>query len=235
MVTYNKILFDIKETLSSNQVIDDFNIDERRIMYIFNNQRSLWLKREYNTPGRRFNSSIVQSFCIDLEVQSSDICPCDNFYECDEFLVSKTTLPVFLELHHKPAIIKVGSPDLKALFFSPVPYAQSVYSGSGRFNQNSLFVFFIENKLYIPIKKKEHKLISRLNIMGIFEDPTELSKFKNCSGEVCFDKDSQYPINAGMIPFIKDMVVKELLMSYQLPKDDINDANFNPGLNNIKQ
>jgi len=222
MITYNKIVFDIKETLSANKIVDDFNIDDRRIIYLFNIQRNLWLRKEYNTPGRNFSPQIIQSICVNLELKPSNICPCDEVSDCDEFLVSTVSIPTLLELHHKPAITKIGSPDLKNYFFSVVPYAQSVYSGSGRFNSRANFAFLIENKIYIPIKSKSQRLIERINIMGVFEDPTALTDFKNCNGTICFDKDSPYPISSTMLPFIKEMVLKELLL--QGPKDSNNDS-----------
>ena len=225
MVTYNTIVYDIKETLTSNKIVDDYNLDDRRIIYIFNNIRNLLLKREYNLPGKRFDTSIIQSMCVDLELKNSDICPCSDYDGCDEFLVSTVAIPPFLELHHKPAIVKIGSPDLKNYFFSVVPYAQSIYSGKGRFNNNGLYAFLIENKIYIPIKNAKHKLIERINIMGVFEDPTELSKFNNCTtNTVCFDKDAPYPINGANVSLIKELVLKEIGM--QFPKDNINDANY---------
>ena len=223
MITYNTIVYDIKETLTGNKIVDDFDIDDRRIIYLFNIQRDMWLKREYNTPGRNFSPQIVQSICVDLELKSSYLCPCNDFEGCDEFLVSTVDIPTFLELHNKPAITKIGSPDLTNYFFSVVPYAQSIYSGNGRFNSRGNFAFLIENRIYIPIKSAAQKLISRINIMGVFEDPTALASFKSCSGQVCFDKDAPYPVSSAMIPFIKEMLLKEL--SIRGPKDVINDSN----------
>jgi len=224
MITYNTIIYDIKETLASHKIVDDFNVDDRRIMYLFNIQRSLWLKREYNTPGRSINVQLLQSICLDLELKSANACPCDTIEGCDEFLVSTVELPQLIDLNDKPALVKIGSPDLKNYFFSFVPYAQSVYSGSGRFNNRSIFAFILNNKIYIPIKAKEHKLIEKINVVGIFEDPSELKNFFDCNTQQqCFDKDKPYPVPLNIVPFIKEMVLKELLLN--LPKDNVNDSN----------
>ena len=71
------------------------------------------------------------------------------------------------------------------------------------------------------------KLLGRVNIMGIFEDPEALSKFCNTDGSTCFNPDSEYPISNWMVPFIHENIVKQIITAIQLPEDNTNDAASN--------
>ena len=69
------------------------------------------------------------------------------------------------------------------------------------------------------------KEITRLSVSGIFADPEDVSAFSTCAGSSCFNWDSQYPVAAGMVKRIIDMVLKERLgFSYTLREDEENDA-----------
>ena len=65
-----------------------------------------------------------------------------------------------------------------------------------------------------------------INLRGVFEDPMQVATIKNCcTQEPCWDIDSSYPINADMIPTIKDLIFsKELKIMLGEPSDKSNNA-----------
>jgi hypothetical protein len=223
MATLNEIVYDILEDVRSNAVSDDLDIDERLVIYKLNVQRALQLRNEFNKPGRTLDSFLVQSLgCVELVTADSSECP-DIPSGCT-ILKTKCTIPKTIELHHKTAITKVGPVDKLSYFFSYIPYQQAPFSGEGKFSKDVVYAFLYEDRMYFKVTGTIAKFLTRVNIMGVFEDPTKVEEFCTTNGESCFSKDDQYPVNDWMIPYIKEQVVRELVMSLQMPEDNINDG-----------
>lgn len=223
MATLNELVYDILEDVKSNAISDDLDIDERLVIYKLNIQRALMLRNEYNKPGRTLDSFIVQSLgCVELEAVDSSECP--DFPSDCTILRTTCAIPKTIELHHKTAITKVGPVDKLGYFFSYVPYQQAVFSGNGKFANNVVYAFLYEDRMYFKTTGTISKFLTRVNIMGVFEDPSKVESFCTESGDSCFSKDAQFPVNDWMIPFIKEQVVRELVMSIQMPEDNVNDG-----------
>lgn len=226
MATLNEIVFDVLESVRSHHIVDDEDIDRRQIIYNLNLQRSLWIRNELNKPGRTIDPFTVQSLgCVELEVADTSDCP-ELPVGCS-ILRTKCEIPKTVELHQRNAITKVGPVDKMDYFFSFVPYHQTIFSGNGKYNQNSVFAFLHNNRMYFKVNKAQQKLIRRVNIMGIFEDPTKVSEFCNTSGAPCFSADDQYPISSWMLPYIKQDLINQVVGSIQMPEDNTNDATAN--------
>jgi hypothetical protein len=67
-------------------------------------------------------------------------------------------------------------------------------------------------------------LITNITIRGIFEDPTSLSGFINCSGESCYSLYDPYPLNLWMWAYIKPYVLQQLMQKGTNTLDDANNA-----------
>lgn len=226
MATANEIIFDILEDVKSHHIVDDLDISERQVLYKLNVQRALWLRNELNKPGRTTDPFTVQSLgCVELEMADSSECP-DLPVGCT-VLRTKCEIPKTVELHHKDAITKVGPIDKLDYFFSYVPYEQAIFSGNGKYNSKSIYAFIYNKRMYFKVNSAQAKLLKRVNIMGIFEDPSAVSTFCNTDGTACFSYDTEYPISTWMIPFVKEQIVRELVQSLQLPEDNTNDATSN--------
>tara|TARA_R100000900_G_scaffold28666_3_gene22521 strand:+ start:6503 stop:7201 length:699 start_codon:yes stop_codon:yes gene_type:complete len=226
MATANEIIFDILEDVRSSHITDDLDISERQVLYKIGVQRSLWIRNELNKPGRTIDPFIVQSLgCVELEATNSSECP--NLPVGCTVLRTTCDLPKAVELHHREAITKVGPIDNLDYFFSFIPYQRAAFSGSGKYNKDSIFAFIYNKRMYFKVNSEQSKLLRKVNIMGIFEDPTEVSKFCNTDSSSCFSLDDEYPISNWMLPFIHEQVVKQLITSLQLPEDNSNDAASN--------
>jgi hypothetical protein len=224
MATLNEIIYDILEDIKSNAVSDDLDIDERLIIYKLNIQRALQLRNEYNKPGRLLDEFIIQSLgCV--KVRPADSSDCEDFPADCTILETECELPKTMEFNSKTAITKVGPVDMLNYFFSFVPYHQAVFSGNGKFAKNVVYAFIRNKRMYFKVNGTAAKFLTRVNIMGIFEDPTAVENFCTTAGEACFDKDAEYPVSEWMLPYIKEQVVRELVMSMQMPEDNVNDGN----------
>lgn len=225
MATLNELIYDILEDVRSYNVTDDSDIDERQVIYKINNQRTLWLRNEYNKPGRTIDPFTIQTLaCVELE--PADSSECTDFPSGCTILRTKCTLPKVVELHDRSAITKIGPVDMLGYNFSLIPYAQAPFAGSGKFNGKTIFGFIRSNRIYFKTNTMQAKFLSRVNIDGLFEDPTAVNSF--CGGDTeCFSRDDQYPINSWLVPYLREQVVKELVMGIQMPEDTTNDATSN--------
>lgn len=224
MMTLNKLVFDILETVKSNKVNDDVDIDERQIENSINIQRALWIRNEYNKNGRVIDPDVIQNLqCVELEVVDRSACPCTIPVDCS-MLRTKQLIPVTIELHNKPAITKIGPVDRLDEFYSFVPYHQVIFSGNGKFNTEAVFAFAYDGRIYFKAKKAKSRMLKYVNIMGVFEDPSEVAAFTACDGTTCFSKDGKYPVKAWMWPMMKEYILKEYITSMQMPEDNSNNA-----------
>lgn len=224
MATYNKVIYDILELLKSNKISDDVDISPLQIDFHLSNQRALWLRNEYNKPGRTIDPQIVQDLkCLELEeVNAADCCgvtvPCIA-------LRTKKQLPQFVELHSGPAITRVGPPNKLRTSFNFGSQEKSIYSMSNKYTYKTVETFILNNYLYILTRDPDYQTMDYVNIQGVLSDPLELRDFKcDSSGDTCFSLEDTYPIANWMLPYVKEQVLNQFGLALQLPKDHSNDA-----------
>lgn len=226
MATLNEIVFDIIETARNNNISDDTQLDERLITYKFNNQRSLWIRNEYNKPGRKLDPSLVQDFgCLTLvEVDAAECCDIET--DC-MVLRTEKKLPHFIDLHTGPAITRVGPVNKIKIPFNFVDRDVAILSFYNKYAKG-LFSFLQNDYIYIIITDPNLEYIEYLNVRGVVEDPTKLSEFKCAdSDDACFDANKEYPMSSWMIPYITEPIINQLLGTLKIPRDISNDANEN--------
>jgi len=95
--------------------------------------------------------------------------------------------------------------------FQFVDYEEAKVAGNGRFNGDVVFAFLLDGYMYITSKNASlfFKAISRINIMGVFENPVEASVFKNCDGSVCYDENTDYPLAKWMTNSIETIIFEK--------------------------
>lgn len=223
MLTLTKIraqIFDLMNSYSNYS-----NIEPRLIDDLVAQKRSKFIRQDVS-KGRVIDDNFIQSLgCVELELvdKASDNC-CSEITGCNIFR-TKQKLPNAVELPHDKAITKVGSVDIISYPFYFMEYQAAPFWGNGRFNKKSIGVFLRNNYMYFIYNEGiENLLLEKVNIQGVWEDPKEASKFKNCDGTPCWTVDSSYPLNDWMWEIIRDEVIKELLLKYKLPVDLDNNA-----------
>lgn len=225
-MTLNELVFDVLETVRGNHIIDDVEIDERQVKALWNQQRALWLRQEYNKPGRLIDENVVQDLgCLELEVADPADC-CEVETGCT-VLRTKNVIPKTIEFHDGTGITRVGPVNKVKYPFSFVTYDQAIYAGNGKYNKTAIFAYLLNGRIYLKTSTAIAILMEHINVRGVFENPKDASQFVTCDNKPCYSDDDQYPINAWMIPFMKERVIQQLLMGLQIPKDDSNDANEN--------
>jgi hypothetical protein len=200
----------------------DTVFDYRFYTDLINEQRSLFIRNEYNKK-RVIDPNIQQAFCADLELVEPHNCPCADIPAGCKILRTTTALPNSIELHHTKTITSVGPVDITQKRFSLIDYARVPYVGNGRTTAKTRYAFLYENYIYIISKDATVKMLKKIAIRGVWEDPTALAVYTDCStGGSCWTDDSTYPINDWMWAYIKPQVLQQLMQKMQIPVDDNN-------------
>jgi len=223
-MTENKLIFDIRERL--NQVIDDSEISDRYIMYLYNLKRSKYLRNDLNNLQKTIDNSIIQEFCLEMEEVSINDCNVD--YECGTIVRSVKPIPKPLELHLKSAITKVKPTNKTALPFTHIDKSRAIFSQYSPY-AGSIYSFLdVDLHIYLISTSPTVKMIDCLTVAGIFESPEELRDYKNCCGcndVTCYDSDlTDYPLQAHHIDSISEEIFQLLVNKLKIPEDKINNS-----------
>lgn len=221
----NKIIYDVREAV--RQYIDDTEISDRYIIYLYNIKRSKYLRQDLNNLQKSNDLSVLQKVCLELEEISINDCNVD--LDCNTIVRTKRPLPTLIESSIKPAITSVKPTNRLSIPFSFVTKERVVYSSQSPF-KNSIFTFLdVDNHLYFTSSLDFYKLMECVTVTGIFDDPLELSTYSNCCGcddvKPCFSiEDSEYPLQSHHIDNIREEIVQLLIRKLQIPEDITNDA-----------
>jgi hypothetical protein len=207
---------------SSDSVFDDLYYTD-----LINEQRALLLRNEYN-KSRTLDPNIQQEIgCLELElVDAHTCCSLEIPIKC-KVLRSKKQIPNTIELYYRKGITSVGPVDITKKRFTVIDYNRVPYAGNGRTTQKSIYTFLYDNYIYIISKDLNAKFIKYINVRGIFEDPTALGEFTDCSGAICWGPSDTYPLNQWMWVYMKPQIIQQLLQKQQIPQDAENDSKDN--------
>jgi len=221
MATYNEIIFDTLETLRNNYISDDTLISESQILYHWDNQRALWLYNELGKPGIQIDPSLEQDLgCLELEEVDAASC-CNITTECTA-LRTKLKLPKFINLQTGPAITRVGPVNKIKIPFNFTNYNKAMYISFGKYSKG-LYGFLLNGYIYVISETSNLPLLTNINVRGILESPSDIEQFK-CNSDPCFSLDEEYPLITRLIPYMKEEVIKQFLISMRIPKDNNNNG-----------
>jgi hypothetical protein len=211
----------LDESLAINSVESSFSYE----FYtdLINEQRSLWLRNEYN-KNRTIDPYVIQSLsCVPMELVDPIQC-CVTVPNGCKVLRSVSQIPNTIEFFYTKGIASVGPADITRPRFILVDYSRVPYVGNGRTNQNSIYAFIYDQYIYLISRGPNVNLITNITIRGIFEDPTSLANFLDCSGGSCYSIDDPYPLNLWMWAYIKPYVLQQLMQKGTNALDDANNA-----------
>lgn len=230
MAPLNEISYSILEVVAPKAAITQ-PITLNEIKFHVKNTRALLIRNELN-KNRTADPEIIQDLgCVELiSVDRSECCDLD--IGCN-FLRTKLKIPGFVELHHKVMATRIGPVDKLSRPYQLIAYERVPFEFYNKFTRNEIKCFLMNNNdyLYLAIYKDNilNKTLKKINIQGVFEDPTEVKPFISCSGAICYSDDSNYPVKEWMINSIKDIVIRMYIKPETLaPIDTSNDSKINP-------
>jgi hypothetical protein len=220
LVDYHSQLDEALNVNNSDSIFDPLYYTD-----LMNEQRALFMRNEYNKK-RTIDAGVQQTIpCEDLELVDPHNCCVDVPIGC-KILRTKNEIPGTIELHNSTGITSVGPVIITEKRFSLIDYSRVPFIGNGRTTSKTIYAFLYDNYIYVISKDPAVLLLKKIMIRGVFEDPTALAQFTNCStGGKCWTTSSTYPIKSWMWAYIKEQVIQQLLRKRQIPMDDDNNAN----------
>lgn len=222
MPSLNQYLYQIYEQLNINS--DDSTFDSRFLIDKINSKRQFYYEREFAKTGKTIEATAIQDLgCVDfIEVSSEECCGEDS--NCS-FIRSKNKIPTPLQIRDKVAITRVGPTSKSYRAFDIIDYRRAPFVGTGKYNRKEVFAFYLNQYIYIVSNDDSILLFEKLNISGVFSDPTKVSDFKDCDGTVCFSMEQEYPLSQKYWDYILPLILKELESKLILSEDNENDGN----------
>ena len=220
LIDYHSQLDEALNITNSDSIFDPLYYTD-----LMNEQRALFMRNEYNKK-RSIDPSVLQTIpCEDLELVDPYNCCVEVPIGC-KILRTKNKIPGTIELHHSTGITSVGPVVITEKRFTLIDYNRVPYIGTGKTTYNKRYAFIYDNYVYVISRDSSVALLKKIAIRGLFEDPSALAPFVNCStGNSCWTINSIYPIKSCMWTYVKEQVVQQLLRKRQIPLDDNNNAN----------
>jgi hypothetical protein len=213
------------------QLLEALNINSIESVFTFeyftdliNEQRSLWIRNEYN-KNRSIDPYILQELpCVELELVDPHNC-CITVPTGCKILRTVKPIPNTIEFNFNKGITSVGPVDMMKPRFNIITYSRAPYVGNGRTTARSVYAFLYQGYMYIMSKDSVILNLKYISMLGIFEDPTILGEFINCTtGNTCWSPASPYPLNQWMWAYMKPYIVQQLVQKMAFSNDDANDA-----------
>lgn len=212
----------------ANQYSSDSTLDVRLLDEWIINKRVKIFQNVFNKFNTVVPSIYYQTLpCVPvIDVDQSECCEVSTGCTIKR---TEEKLPEFLTLTDGELIDKVGPTFIVTVPFNIIPYRRAESSGNGRFDKNSIAVFLYNGYLYLISKDNFHLApLEFINVRGVFRDPMEAARFKDCDDKPCFNADSNYPMDGKLWEYIKaEIVTHELPMKLGNPRDTQGDNQEN--------
>ena len=191
---------------------DYTHLDDRLLMRLLNEFRTVYIKNEYN-KNKTIDPELAQT--IDFEVKPADQSTVDAISTSDRILKSIREIPKPIKLSHRDLVLNIRNPVLLADSYNYVTKDQAVYAGNGKFNKGDIFGFLYNNYFYIKTKKENPKiaLLSIISIRAIFENPLDCIPFQ--TNEYLDPLDYDYPMTDTIWGYIKTNILRHGLQVIQ--------------------
>lgn len=218
MLTTNKIVSDIRNIATSGSNPIEFRIEDKQILFWINEIRAMLIAQSYQKTGDMMEVWQQTISCMELEQVDESEC-CDILTGC---MVLRTIeqVPDTLEMMGDMGILRVETPTGQI-----IPYTDQFENKYNTFNKyTGKTRRWLHKNGYIYIINE--KFLTHINVIGIFDDPTELINFVGCDESTCFSWNDSYPCSLKMANDITNIVLKTKVYPFlSLPTDNTNDAN----------
>jgi len=210
----NKLVYEVLTI--AREMSDDSNITESFVKHLIDEYRSKYIQIEYSK--RNMVSQIsVQSFNLAMTaVDSSNI----STAATGIFILESEVLPELINLNKRPGIIRLRSIDgIKGdINFMSLDRAQE--TSYSKFKTINAYLDN-NNKLYITGNKPSALLITNVVVDAVLVSPAEVMDYAYRDRTVGDDL-TDYPIPASMWSFVKQEILNDIITSYKVPTDNVN-------------
>lgn len=203
-----EIIQNIKSTLYFNKVPNTHNIDDRRIIYWINEQRALWLKREYNKMREPKTNERQILYNINMEAikdKNNPIILSDNTY----LLRSTSKIPRTIEWTFSDGVTAVRGSNKLSKRINYTSREDVIYKGNGWFNKNKIWAFKDDDYVWIKYANNADKteLVKNIQLEGIFENPIDVDIFNGTPLSIKKGEEP-YPVSLSFAIYIETEILK---------------------------
>ena len=223
-ITLDQIAYGIFETVKG-KLSDDDNISIDQIKDMVHSTRAKLLKQKFDKNLRVIDDSYTQSLgSVEVEQVDSSVVlsiPSERY-----LLRTILEIPETVDRrNYEGTFTRIGPSDRLSEKYNLVAYDRALYSGNGRFNRNEVFAFILDSKIYLISNSLYHKSINFIDVVGVFQNPTQVAMFKDSNGDSFYSDQSRYPISRAMRDDIENIIIKERIAPQsQAPSDTVNDG-----------
>ena len=222
--TLNTIAYDYLTSLK--QLHDDTEFDIRQIKFWIKNSRAVWVKNELNKPNSTVSTRFRQNLgCTPMQWAEASACGLTSDYKLKRTVLK---IPVTVETKFEPTFTRIGPSMIADAAFTFVVYERLPFVGSRRFNLNTVFAFSYDDYIWLACKGNTlaYNMTDFISIQGVFADPTQCAAFTKCDNTPVYTDDTEYPITAYLIAYMKDILLQsiDVKMMLTLKPDQQNNA-----------
>lgn len=217
MITLQNIIDDIRGIASSGSNPTEFKIPDEQIAYWTNQVRATLISQSLARKDDLNDTWLQTISCLELELADASEC-CLAPSDC---YVLKTVqqIPSTIDTWKANWVVSVTTPDGTPI--SKLNQFANRYQKYSKYTSKIRYYYLKNDYLYIV----NETLLSYVNVIGLFQDPTELAEFVTCENESCFTYNSAYPISANMAGQLTDIIIKSKVIPFmQFPTDNTNDG-----------
>jgi hypothetical protein len=132
-------------------------------------------------------------------------------------ILRTSVCPTLIEGKIGVAIYELSTPDMLGKTIANVSLDRLRWSGNGITNQDTIYAAFYDGRFYVKSKSGKEKPLTKLRIVGVFADPTQVSTYVRTTDD--------FPVNDYMVNYMLSVIMKE---DFQLlnsaPSDVTNNA-----------
>jgi hypothetical protein len=224
-VTLNQIAYSIFETVRG-QINDDDNIAIEQIKDLVHSTRSRLLHQKFNKNIRVIEDSFTQSLG-QLEIEAVDSSNHSTIKSGRYMYRTKKEIPATISrTNYEGTFLRIGPADELATEYNLVSYNRALHSGNGKFNKDVIFCFIRDSRIYlISSSGAYHKGVQFIDVIGVFDNPTQVAKFKDVNGSSLYSDDGRYPVSRALRDDIENLILKEKFgIKANAPSDKTNDG-----------
>lgn len=217
MPTLNEITSDIRNMATSGDLNYSFRIEDEQIYFWIHETRAMLISQAI--AKRQDISDIwVQALkCLKLiQVDPAECCFVTT--NC-RVLRSESQIPTTIETALDNSIIRVVDPSGNIISKSN-PF-EAKYNNYNKYVSRKAQWYIQNGYLYIL----NEEFLEYVTVYGLFDDPTSLVHFLDCTGNTCFDIDAPYPVSVKMANEISNYIIKAKVLPFmKFRQDDSNDG-----------
>lgn len=224
-VTLNQIAYEIFEIVRGN-ISDDDDISIEQIKDMVHDTRAKFLKQKFDKNVRVIDNAYTQSLGA-LEIEPVDSSSHSTIRSGRYMYRTKREIPSTIPRHnYEGTFVRIGPADQLGVEYNLVSYNRALFSGNGRFNKNMIFCFLRDNKIYlISSSGLYHKGVQFIDVIGVFENPSQVAMFKDVNGNSLYSDDMRYPVSRSMKDDIVNSIVREkFAVQVEAKSDKLNDG-----------